>query len=82
MAIWGTENGFRGAMLRKPIRVRFGQPYNPAALANGERDQWDHLTEDLMLRIAALLPEEYRGIYRGTRRTENLAQPPTVSAIS
>ena len=81
MAIWGSENGFRGAILRQPIRVRIGQPYDPAALATGARDQWDRLTDDLMARIAALLPEEYRGIYtEHAQRAENARQPSTVPA--
>lgn len=80
MAIWGSETGFRGAMLRQPIRIRIGQPYHPASLANGARDQWDKLTEDLMLRIAALLPEEYRGIYSVPSLTEPSSQPALIPA--
>ncbi len=81
MAIWGTENGFRGAMIRKPIRVRFGQPYHPSPQTNGARDQWEKLTEDLMLRIAALLPEEYRGIYGSAHPSATAQRSATAPAI-
>jgi len=80
MAIWGTEVGFLGALLRKPIRVRYGKPYNPSALTSGAHDQWEKLTDDLMRRIAALLPEEYRGIYGS--QTETISHPSNSSIKS
>ena len=65
VAIWGTENGLGGAFRRKPINVRIGKPYFPKlADATNQRQSWDQLTEEMMLRIAALLPEKYWGIYR------------------
>jgi 1-acyl-sn-glycerol-3-phosphate acyltransferase len=63
MAIWGTEDGFTGAMRRHPIHVRFGKSYSPAHDGRSARLDWDHLTEEMMLRIAALLPEKYWGVY-------------------
>jgi 1-acyl-sn-glycerol-3-phosphate acyltransferase len=81
IAIWGTEHGFRGAMSRKQITVRIGKPYY---IENeGDRisaDRMAFLTEEIMLRIAELLPEQYWGVYRekmearrtgGTLKTEN-----------
>lgn len=75
MAIWGTETGFLGALRRKPIRIRYGTPYHPSVEISQMRDGWDKLTEDLMLRIAALLPKEYRGIYAAPSQTEASSQP-------
>jgi len=64
MGVWGTEAGFLGAMLRKPITVRFGVPYTPQA--EGESippDRMAELTDEMMLKIAELLPERYWGVY-------------------
>ncbi|MFH1140206.1 MAG: hypothetical protein V1724_00725, partial [Chloroflexota bacterium] len=46
------------------IRVRIGQPFS-LPLIEGKPDDaiMDSLTQIIMLRIAALLPEEYRGVY-------------------
>ncbi len=77
IALWGTEKGFKGAMLRKPIHVKIGKPYYPSLELSDVRERWEKLTDDLMVRIAALLPEEYRGIYRDlTSRSEPMFQMP------
>lgn len=65
IAIWGTETGLRGAMRRQPIHVRFGEPY--FVESEGGKVPWrqmEELTEEMMLRIAALMPEQYWGHYR------------------
>jgi len=51
---------------RARVRVVFGQPFRPPALASGQRpsvQQQHELTDEIMYRIAALLPAEYRGVY-------------------
>jgi 1-acyl-sn-glycerol-3-phosphate acyltransferase len=66
IAIWGTEVGLKGVALRKPIRFRIGKPYHPNV--QGDKIPWDRmneLTEELMLRIAELMPEQYWGFYHG-----------------
>ena len=65
MAISGSEHGLRGAWLRNPLTVRIGQPYIIPPTQNGKipADMMNQLTEDMMQRIAALLPEERRGAY-------------------
>ena len=65
IAIWGTEAGLKGALLRKPIHVRIGQPYY-VSTENGKIpwDRMNELTDELMLRIAELMPERYWGHYR------------------
>jgi 1-acyl-sn-glycerol-3-phosphate acyltransferase len=65
IAVWGTEVGLRGAMLRKPLHFRVGQPY--VIEMKGSKIPWhrmNELTEELMLRIAALMPGQYWGFYR------------------
>ena len=52
-------------MLRKPVHFRIGEPYY--VTIEGERIPWDRmneLTEEMMLRIAAMMPERYWGFYR------------------
>lgn len=83
IALWGTEKGFKGAMLRKPIHVKIGKPYYPSKEFSNVRDQWEQLTDDLMVRIAELLPEEYRGIYRNlAARTESMLKLPVAPAAN
>jgi 1-acyl-sn-glycerol-3-phosphate acyltransferase len=65
VAIWGTEAGWTGAWLRKPLHLRIGKPYHPGV--TGDTIPWNRmneLTDEMMLRIAALLPEQYWGVYR------------------
>jgi 1-acyl-sn-glycerol-3-phosphate acyltransferase len=65
IAVWGTEAGLRGAALRRPIHLRIGKPYY-IHTDNGKIpfDRMNELTEEMMLRIAELLPEQYWGFYR------------------
>lgn len=66
ISIRGTENGLKGAFLRKPIQLRIGEPYkiDIEPTAKIPADQMSALTNAMMLRIANLLPEERRGVYR------------------
>jgi 1-acyl-sn-glycerol-3-phosphate acyltransferase len=64
IALWGTEVGLGGAARRKPLHFSIGKPYHPDI--QGEKIPWDRmneLTEELMLRIAELMPERYWGFY-------------------
>jgi 1-acyl-sn-glycerol-3-phosphate acyltransferase len=52
-------------MLRKPLHLRIGKPYS--ITLESHKIPWDRmneLTEEMMLRIAALMPEQYWGFYR------------------
>lgn len=66
VGITGTEDALKKLLqLRKPrIRVRFGEPFSLPEFEPGRRSQdlqaW---TDILMQRIAALLPQSYRGVY-------------------
>ena len=65
IAIWGTEAGLKGAAQRRPIHLRIGKPYY-VHTPDGKIpfDRMNDLTDEMMLRIAELLPEEYWGFYR------------------
>ncbi|MFO7170307.1 MAG: lysophospholipid acyltransferase family protein [Chloroflexota bacterium] len=75
IAIYGTERGLSGALTRKPIRVRIGKPYQPV-VENPDHippDKMSELTDELMLRIAELMPEQYWGHYRSKMLAEKTA---------
>jgi 1-acyl-sn-glycerol-3-phosphate acyltransferase len=61
-AIWGTEQIMKPAdLLRRPkVRLVYGEPFR---LDPALRKNLPAATDQLMLAIAALLPERYRGVY-------------------
>lgn len=71
----GTEKVWREfARLRKPhLHIRFGKPFRLPPLERDQREeQLAAGIEEIMCRIAALLPEEYRGVYAGHKRVREL----------
>lgn len=65
IVLWGTENGLKGAALRKPIHVKIGKPFTMSAPSGKiPWDRMNELTESMMLHLAELLPAEYWGFYR------------------
>ena len=67
VGITGTEKvpGYwRIAFPMHKLRIRFGAPFSlPPIQGRVERAVLESLTEMIMLRVAALLPESYRGVY-------------------
>ena len=71
VAQWGTENTFKelGKLRRAKITARFGPAFTFPPLERENREEtMVRYTTELMLRIAALLPEHYRGFYRNHPR--------------
>jgi 1-acyl-sn-glycerol-3-phosphate acyltransferase len=70
-AIWGTEKILRHP--RPRVTVRFGKPFRlPEGRAKaGDLDEY---TERIMCAIAALLPEQYHGIYAGNPLIAEMAK--------
>jgi 1-acyl-sn-glycerol-3-phosphate acyltransferase len=68
VAIWGTENFSvpRDLLKRTPVNVRIGQPFQLVRTKRLDKQQVANGTREIMERIAALLPEERRGIYAGS----------------
>jgi 1-acyl-sn-glycerol-3-phosphate acyltransferase len=63
-AIWGTEKILSNLkrLRRSEVHLRIGQPfYLPEGRANTQ--QLEEYTDQVMLKIAALLPLQYRGVY-------------------
>lgn len=66
VGITGTENAFKKILRfhRPHITIRFGEAFTIPDFKRGERSEdLKYWTDELMRRIAALLPEQYRGVY-------------------
>lgn len=64
---YGQERVFRELrrLRRAHVVVRVGEPFTlPPLLGPHRSRQLDRMTFDIMIRIAQLLPPEYRGVYR------------------
>jgi 1-acyl-sn-glycerol-3-phosphate acyltransferase len=73
----GTEDRHLFANLRRlkraPVTIRVGDLYNLLPLPKEDRDEvLQSYTDEIMCRIAALLPEERRGVYRDYPRVKEL----------
>ena len=79
VGIWGSERVWAPRRewrfwVRPHVTVAFGKPYVPQALFNPEQSYGSatkvvlqEVTDDMGYRVAALLPEEYRGYYSSQR---------------
>jgi len=75
VAITGTIGAFKKAFtFQKPhITAEFGEMMPAPVLERGNREeQLQNLTDEMMCRIAAMLPESYRGFYADHPRTKEL----------
>jgi len=78
-AITGTETAIRSWLrLRRPVfRLRVGQPFHLPPLDSQNRTaSLREQTDEVMCRIAALLPEVYRGVYADHPRLKALLEGP------
>lgn len=77
VAIYGSESAMRQLFhLRRPqIWIRFGQPFRLPPLERGEREAaLQRNTDEIMCRIAAMLPPEYRGAYAQHPRLQEILE--------
>jgi 1-acyl-sn-glycerol-3-phosphate acyltransferase len=75
VGIAGTESGVRKMLRlqRAKITVRFGQPFTLPPIDRNDRAGWLKCsTDEIMCRIAALLPPIYRGFYATHPRLKEL----------
>lgn len=64
VALWGTEKVAHNFWRRPKLHARFGKPFTLPSLKRENREEsLQRSTDEMMCRIAALLPEEYRGVY-------------------
>jgi len=58
---------------RPPVTIRVGEPYSLPEMDQDDRQDWlSRNTDEIMCRIAALLPSEYRGFYADHPRLKEL----------
>lgn len=79
VGIHGTEAGFKKifALMRPKFYICYGKPFSLPPLSRDNREEsMQQMTDEIMCRIAALLPEAYRGYYKDNPRVaELLARP-------
>lgn len=68
VGMWGQRDfGQNWRRLRRTTaHVHFGRPFRFVGPARPTQAQHDAMTEEMMYRIAALLPAEWRGVYAGS----------------
>jgi 1-acyl-sn-glycerol-3-phosphate acyltransferase len=75
VAILGSDKIYQGWLkLRRPsIKITIGEPYHLPEFDHVDRPAWlTACTDEIMCRIAALLPPEYRGYYKDHARLKEL----------
>lgn len=75
VGIAGTEDSVSQLFhLRRPaLVVRYGEPFTLPPMDREDRDAWlQQSTDEIMCRIAVLLPEKYHGAYAGHPRVKEL----------
>ncbi len=77
VAITGTEDkvvyGRLKRFQRLEITIRVGEPFSLPSLPRKNKDEFlQQSTDEMMCRIAALLPPEYRGVYAEHPRLQEL----------
>lgn len=87
VALWGTEDRVVKERLKRlqrlDLHIRIGEPFALPPISRTDRDKMlAQNTEEIMLQIAALLPEKYRGVYANHPRLLRLWQPPTTTAVA
>jgi 1-acyl-sn-glycerol-3-phosphate acyltransferase len=88
VAIWGTEDkvfwGNVKRLRRNHIHLRAGPAFMLPALPRENRDEaLKRYTDEIMCRIAVVMPEKYHGVYAGHPRLKELlaASEPTPAAV-
>jgi 1-acyl-sn-glycerol-3-phosphate acyltransferase len=75
VSIVGSEKiNKRWMRLQRPsVTIRIGKPYTLPEMDRENRQAWlSRYTDEIMCRIAALLPSDYRGFYRDHPRLQEL----------
>ena len=75
VAITGSEDTFTRLKQGKrgKIHARFGKPYTlPQIDRKNREEKMRSSTDEIMCRIAAMLPEKYHGVYSGHPRIEEI----------
>ena len=82
VAISGTDRAFHelARLRRGRVQVRVGRPFSlPVLEKEGRGEALQRNTDEVMSRIACMLPESYRGAYTGHSRVRELVDSPLQS---
>jgi 1-acyl-sn-glycerol-3-phosphate acyltransferase len=77
VGIAGSEkiNDYFKRLKRPPVTMRIGKPYTIPAMDRDDRQAWlKRYTDEIMCRIAAQLPQAYRGFYADHPRLMELLE--------
>lgn len=75
VGLYGTESAMAElrAFKKPSLHARFGKPFTLPPVERGNHSaSLDRNTEEIMCRIAAMLPEKYHGFYRGNPRISEI----------
>lgn len=66
--IWGQKSFWSNLtrLRRTPVTVRFGPAYRFVGPTKPSKEELQAMTDEMMYRIAALMPSEWHGAYSGT----------------
>jgi len=78
VAVYGAEKPVNGLLLHGHfpyIHIQFGTPFHLPPLDRHNREQsMEHNTDEIMCRIAAMLPAAYRGVYADHPRVKEILE--------
>lgn len=86
VGMWGTEDRVVLQRLKRlqrlDIQIRIGEPFTLPPLKRVNREEMlAQGTEEIMCRIAVLLPEKYRGVYKDHPRLKDIWVEGTDTAV-
>ncbi|HZP58251.1 MAG TPA: lysophospholipid acyltransferase family protein [Dehalococcoidia bacterium] len=86
IAIWGTESVpwpwvFVRPFIGPRVYVKIGKPFYPTRVERITSDAAREATDEIMVRVAELLPERYRGAYREAAARMEAGRAEAVSAV-
>ncbi|MBP7691174.1 MAG: 1-acyl-sn-glycerol-3-phosphate acyltransferase [Anaerolineales bacterium] len=78
VAVWGTEQLTSNVrrLRRTPVRMAVGPAFRLPTNGHAKTEDLAVQTDEIMCRIAALLPPQYRGVYAEHPRLTELLRPP------
>jgi 1-acyl-sn-glycerol-3-phosphate acyltransferase len=80
VGIWGSDAAMKAILSfhRPTVHISFGKTFMlPEIIRGNHEEMLDRNTDEIMCRIAALLPEQYRGFYRDHPRLQEILTNPS-----
>lgn len=76
VGVSGTEKAWEEIKhLRRPtLSITYGPPFTLPPINHDAKETLEKYTHEIMCRIAALIPEEYHGVYKGEERIKEIKE--------